>query len=137
MSPAFETGSLVIVEPVEPEDIAVRDIITFRDRPGGHHLTTHRVVAVHKGKELGFTTRGDANKADDTQSVPAGNVVGRVTRFVPYAGYLLHYVKTREGLLIFIVLPGVIIIVSELIFLFRYAASLDKKKKKAGGKIAG
>lgn len=133
MSPEFDTGSLAFVREIEAEQIAVGDIITFRSRADSDSLTTHRVVEVIDDDGLRFVTRGDANNVNDPSPVLAENVVGRVTGSVPYAGYLMNFVQTRQGLILLIFVPGVLIIVYELGKIMKYltAGSGDRRTKKS------
>jgi signal peptidase len=135
MSPEFDTGSLAFVRETGPEEIVVGDIITFRTQSGSDSLTTHRVVEVLREGELSFVTRGDANNVNDPYPVLADNVVGRVTGSIPYIGYLLNFVQTRQGLIFLIFIPGILIIVFELGKIMKYLTDGDgskKKKRKAG-----
>jgi len=131
MSPTFEAGSLAFVKPVPPEDIDAGDVITFRSANNPDSITTHRVVQVHnEGGEISFITRGDANDEDDSP-VLAENVIGRVAYTIPYAGYLMNFSRSRNGLLALVIIPGILIIIFEIRNLFRYAAELEKEKKAA------
>ena len=129
MSPAFETGSLVITQPLNPSSLEVGDIITFQGFDPNSPLVTHRIVERHTEGGLEFTTRGDANNANDDRPVPAANVVGKVNYAVPYFGYVLDFAQSKPGLLSLIIIPGVLIIVFEIISLFKYAAEVDKEEK--------
>ncbi|MEW5784833.1 MAG: signal peptidase I [Bacillota bacterium] len=129
MNPAFDTGSLALVRPVDPADIAVGDIITFKGFGGGTVLTTHRVVAVNREDELSFTTRGDANNINDPNPVPAGNVVGQVHGSIPYLGYVMGFAQTRNGLLILVVVPGILVIFFEIRNLYKYITDNGKSKE--------
>jgi signal peptidase len=128
MSPTFEVGSLAVVRPVDPVDLAVGDIITYRGQEGSSTLTTHRIVGINSGSGLSFITRGDANDVDDHSPVAASRVVGKVVMAVPYAGYVVNFVGTREGLLSLIVVPGIIIIAFEVRNLFMLAARMDRER---------
>lgn len=133
MSPTFEAGSVVIVQPVDPADIKVGDIITFGEE--GSVYTTHRVTQVHdSGSNLSFTTRGDANEVEDPGVVAADEVRGRVVAAVPYLGYMLDFVRSKNGLLFLIIIPGLVIIVLEVIKIFRISAEMqrdeEEKRKK-------
>lgn len=132
MSPAFEAGSIVFVHPVDASALRPGDIITYRDQEDSDTIVTHRVVAVYSEDPLSFTTRGDANDANDPQPVSAGNLIGRVSYSVPYLGYLFNFIKTKTGLLLLVIVPGILIIVSELRKLFSYATALEEKEKKGG-----
>lgn len=115
MEPAVKMGSLVVVQPLEAEDVRQGDVITYRSENGGS-LTTHRVDHLTSGGEglPFFYTRGDANTIPDPQPVQPRQLVGRVALTVPYLGYLLGYIHTREGLAILFGL-AVLIVVSGLI----------------------
>jgi len=120
MNPAFDTGSLVFVKPIEPAAITEGDIITFSSSGDATRLTTHRVVGINQDDSLSFVTRGDANNVNDPNPVPAENVVGRVTGSVPYIGYLFGFAQTRQGLILLIFIPGLLLIILELRRLFKY-----------------
>jgi|LFRM01.1.fsa_nt_gb signal peptidase len=131
MSPTFEAGSLAFVKPVPPEEIAAGDIITFHSENNPNNITTHRVREVLDEKgEISFITRGDANDVDDTP-VPVGNVIGRVDFTIPYAGYLMNFSRSKQGMLALVIIPGILIIIYEIRNLFRYAAELEKEQKAA------
>ena len=130
MSPAFETGSLVLVRPLAPSAVQVGDIITYRDAEDSEKIVTHRVTAINQTTEtLSFTTRGDANNANDLIPIPASNLLGRVNYSVPLLGYLLSFVRTGAGILLMVIVPALLIIVSELRRFISYAAAFEKEKK--------
>src|SRR5690348_1134464 len=61
MRPTMPPGTLVVVRPVKPEQIAVGDVVTYQIESGDPTVATHRVVAVGidmKG-EYRFTMKGD------------------------------------------------------------------------------
>lgn len=97
MEPGIPVGAAVAVEPLDPREVVVGDVLSFhQDGTGG--ITTHRVVAVEdSGGELRFTTQGDANRVPDGRRVPAGAVIGRVVLDVPVAGYALDVLATPLG----------------------------------------
>lgn len=129
MQPAFDTGSLIFVKAAEPSDIAIGDIITFQGSGGAGYLTTHRVVDINQGEKLSFVTRGDANNVNDPKPVPAENLVGKVSLAIPYLGYILGFLQTRQGLILLVFIPGLLVIVLEVRNLMRYAKELGKEKK--------
>ena len=98
MEPAIPRGSLIQPRPVDPDEIAVGDVVTVRADNGV--LVTHRVVRtadLPAGPHLEL--RGDANESPDPVLVPASSVVGRIEYFVPGAGYLLSALTNWTGLL--------------------------------------
>ena len=114
MSPEIRAGSLAFVSEIEPQELAVGDIITFQSPDDPSALATQRLVEVKKDNDLGFVTRGDAGNTADISPVPSDNVVGKVTGSVPYAGYPLDFVQTSQGLILLIFIPGVLIIAFEV-----------------------
>ena len=129
MEPELHTGSLVIVKPADPIKLAVNDIITFRSLDNIDALITHRIVAINSGENLSFATKGDANDVNDPQSVLAANVVGKVSFSLPYVGYVLNFARSKMGLLLLVILPGVVLIILELRKLYKLAIQLDREKQ--------
>lgn len=122
MAPELEIGSLVFTRSVEPETIAVGDIITFRPAANGQALITHRVIGVGRSSSLYFETKGDANQAPDPFTVPARNLIGRVAFDAPYWGYATEFLKTPLGFLFALVIPGTVLIAAYAISVYRSVA---------------
>ncbi|MCR3921329.1 MAG: signal peptidase I [Firmicutes bacterium] len=132
MSPTFEMGSIAFLETVDASHIATGDIITFSSPADVDKLTTHRVMTIHQeDSHLFFTTRGDANDVNDLNPVLAQNVVGRVVFSLPYLGYILHWGRSKVGLVALIILPGLVIIIVELRNLLRYAREWRAQREQA------
>lgn len=129
MSPEFDTGSLVLTQPLDSSALQVGDIITFQGFDTNSPLVTHRIVEIQTEGGLQFITRGDANNANDDNPVPASNVVGKVNYALPYMGFVLNFAQSREGLLSLIIIPGILIIFFEIVSLFRYAAEVDREEQ--------
>jgi signal peptidase len=122
MEPAIQTGSVVVSRPIAADDVREGDIIMFAS-PDGHSLTTHRVFKVEPDNDgLHFTTKGDANKGADINAVVPGQIVGNIVFSVPYLGYLVAFIRTPVGLVLFLVVPAAILIISELLKVYK---SLD------------
>ena len=115
MTPAIPVGSVVVALPVYASEIEAGDIITFAAVAGEDKIITHRVceVLTRDGVVL-FRTAGDANGAPDGNAVPADNVIGRVWFHVPLLGYLSSFVRTKLGAILFICVPGSLIIALEV-----------------------
>lgn len=127
MSPTFKTGSLLIVKLVEKSEIKVSDIITYR-RPNDSVATTHRVVKIiEEDGERKFVTRGDANNMDDPVPVSESHVVGTVSVAIPLLGYLIGFVRTKQGLLVVIVIPALLIILMQVIHMLKNEKNKEKK----------
>jgi signal peptidase len=129
MYPEFNAGSIVLVKDVDTNKIEVGDIITYKDIENEDTLITHRVVEINIEENRSFVTKGDANAVIDPHAIPEDRVIGKVLFSLPYIGLLLDFVRTKKGLLIFVILPSALIIVFEIINLYRYATELDKEKQ--------
>jgi len=115
MEPAIKIGSLVVIKPVQPQDIKVDDIITYRSAAESGMVTTHRVIEVmHNDGSLVFRTKGDANEDPDINPVAANELVGKLALDIPYLGYLAPLLRTRLGMILLIGLPVAAIIGMEL-----------------------
>lgn len=90
MQPGLPPGTLVVVRPVEPEQLGVGDVITYQLRSGEPTVVTHRVVGVgYDGAgELSLQTQGDANDVPDERPVRPVQVRGEVWYSLPHVGRL-------------------------------------------------
>lgn len=125
MSPTFKTGSLILTKKVDPALIKESDIITYQR--GNAVSVTHRVVQIINEGSLQFITRGDANNVEDPLPVLPEHLVGKVTVAIPLVGFALGFARTKLGFVILLVVPGVLIILSQAVQLIK----LIKEEKKA------
>jgi signal peptidase I len=88
MEPTYPPGTLIIVQPVDVNDIAIGDAITYQIESGKPEVVTHRVVSISSiGAEKSFITKGDNNAVADPSPVQPVQVRGSVWYAVPYIGY--------------------------------------------------
>lgn len=114
MSPTIPAGSMVLVKPLDPSGVREGDVITFQAEPGKSSYITHRVIDIEdEGGQLSFITKGDANRGEDKDPVPAGAVRGRVLFHVPHVGTLADRVRTPAGMLGLIALPAAFYLISQ------------------------
>lgn len=118
MEPVIKTASMVLVVP--QSEYRQGEVITFLANPSANlkhssSTVTHRIVAVKddEGRKI-YQTRGDANNAFDKDTVSQKQILGKVLFSVSYIGYLIAFTKTQLGLITLIVIPGTIIIYSEV-----------------------
>jgi signal peptidase len=117
MSPAIDAGSVVFVSETPPTEIAIGDVITFRDSgPDGEtRRVTHRVVGVDdRGGQLQFSTKGDANEDPDPGEVSPSQLVGVVQFDLPLLGYLLSIIRSPIGIVGLVVIPAIALAILEL-----------------------
>lgn len=93
MEPTIPIGSIIYVKPSDPVDIEKGDIIAFES---GDSIVMHRVIQndVINGE---FTTKGDANAAEDINEVRYKNLVGVVAYHIPVLGQLLILYASSLG----------------------------------------
>ena len=119
MAPDMPVGSLAWMGPVDPTTIEVGDIIAFNPPSSEPDIiVSHRVIEVINGETLAFITKGDANEEPDWETIPADNVLGRVSFNLPNMGRLLLYVgkytRGRTGFVLFIAVPTLLLIGSAM-----------------------
>ena len=115
MEPGLPPGTLVIVKPIDPQDIRIGTIVTYQLDSGEQAVVTHRVIEIQgpnlPGGDSSFITKGDANSAPDAKPVLPVQVRGAVWYSVPWIGWVNNVVN---GDMRAIVIP----IVAGLLFLY-------------------
>lgn len=107
MTPAIETGDVVVAEPIAPSAARVGDVVTFSDPEGTGKLFSHRVQSVQAGGgQFHFVTRGDANTSTERWNVAADGTLGRVVYRVPKVGWALAWASTPAGRVGLLALPA-------------------------------
>jgi signal peptidase I len=120
MTPAIETGDLVVTRPISPLTARVGDIVTFVDPEGTGKLFSHRVQSVRAlGDEVAFVTRGDANTSTERWRVPADGSIGRVAYRIPKVGYALTWVDSGPARLALIAIPALLLLWAALARIWR------------------
>ena len=117
MTPAMPVGSVIVVQPIEPVNVAVGDVITFWLPSDPEVLVTHRVeeLAHLEDGSPAFQTKGDANEEADSYLVPAENVWGRALVAIPEIGNARDILRTPTGYFGLILIPGILLIGHELL----------------------
>ncbi len=127
MEPAIRTGGLVII--ASSASYKVGDVITFGKDTKTQIPTTHRIVAIEGvGSLQTFVTKGDANDAPDPTATRLSDVDGKVVFSVPYLGYILDFAKKPIGFILLVGVPAGLIIIDEIIKIFREVALIRRKK---------
>ena len=114
MEPELPPGTLLIVSPVEPADVAVGDVITYQIRSGEPEVITHRVIEITNSTGGGreFILQGDNNATPD-DPIREVQIQGKLWYSVPYLGWVNSTVNGENRAWIIPVAAGV---------LFTYAA---------------
>ena len=95
MAPSLPVGSAVYIKSKSPEKIREGEIITDCTEQG-KTVITHRVVESNREKQQ-FITKGDANNSCDPKPVSWKNLQGSVVFCIPFAGYALNFLGSRNG----------------------------------------
>lgn len=134
MEPTYGKDSLIFVKYKNPEEIKVGDVISFysNDPTLEGAVNTHRVVDIEKdGSKITFTTRGDANNADDLYRTDSRAVLGVVFGSSLILGKLSRLVSNPLIFVPFILLPLVIMMIRSFVQAIRSARTLAKEEEKA------
>lgn len=131
MEPSILTGSIVAIKPGgDMTRFTAGDVITFR--ADEKKLITHRIIEVTRNKLTGqllYRTKGDNNDAADLEPVDPANITGVYTGFtVPYAGYVLNFAGTKLGNVTLLIIPGVLLFLYALAYLWKTISTLEDKK---------
>ena len=119
MEPAIHTGDIVIVEEIAPTSARIGDVDTFKD-PAADRLISHRVRRVHTSEgTTRFVTKGDATNSVQRWSAPVDGTIGRVVIHLWKLGYVLFWVATPLGRMLFLVIPAVALGAVELVRIWR------------------
>lgn len=119
MSPALNVGDLILVH--KQDKYNLDDIVTLeKEQIGiqeeGNKFLTHRVVEVKSSSDLEneYHIQGDQNTKPDQFIISNKAIVGKVIKRFAMFGNIVDYLKTDEGMAIFIFTPTAFIIFSEL-----------------------
>lgn len=113
MAPAIQTGSLAMVVP--RGDYQNGDVITFADPAQKGLPVTHRIVEIQTDGDKNFyITKGDANNAPDFARITKSEIFGKAVFWLPLAGYVLTFLKTRIGFILFVMLPLFALVIFEI-----------------------
>jgi len=116
----IEVGDLVFVGRAAPEELEVGDVIAYMN---GGATVTHRITAIDTNTDgdLLFTTKGDANNAEDPTPVTEEQLVGIYRWRIPKVGDFALFLQTPLGMLLFVGVPVLAFLIYDIIRRQRYA----------------
>lgn len=134
MEPDIRRGSVMVVKPVDSYE--ENDVITY-NISGSKDTITHRIIKKETIEEqVIFTTKGDANDAEDREPISSDDIVGKALYQIPLLGYPMSFTKTKEGLIFLVIIPATIIIYSEILNIkkevkkkVQYKKAIKKRKE--------
>lgn len=109
MSPSYPAGSLLLIEHVSADQLAVGDIVSVR-RPALDAVVTHRIIGLERaGDQVRVQTRGDAAPAADPGWIDAQAVEGRVVAGARAVGGLRIWFFSPLGMLVMGLLAAILV----------------------------
>lgn len=118
MTPVYDIGDVLVSKEVEPSKIEEGDVISYLGQAGDFSgkVITHRVVASEKRQDgkYYFRTKGDANIVEDP-IVVEDQLYGVVVYKSLLLSLVYRIVGTKVGFYLFIIIPILFIIGSEMI----------------------
>lgn len=99
MEPNYPTGSVIYIADVNPAELKVNDVITFKLT--NSTTATHRIIELVQDEDnpniVRFRTKGDNNNTIDGSLVEFDDVVGKVVFCIPFLGYLAIHIQSPPG----------------------------------------
>lgn len=128
MRPDLPPGTLVVVKPVQPDEIAIGDVITYQIVSGEDRVVTHRVIAtgIDATGQPRWQTKGDANDVADDGWVLPVQVQGKLWYGVPYLGHVTSFVTGQQREVITVL--GAVGLLGYALVMFR-GARRDRRTK--------
>lgn len=112
MEPGLPPGTLVVVKPIDPEEVRIGTVVTYQLYSGQDEVVTHRVIEIQSptvpGDDPSFITKGDANSEPDAKPVTAVQVRGAVWYSVPYIGWINNVVNGDMRAVVIPIVAGVL-----------------------------
>ena len=125
MEDTFMTGDLIFLHTADPRTLKAGDVICYL---ASGQTVTHRIVRLEQDEngEIRYVTRGDANSAEDRDTVRPEQVQGiwRGGR-IGGAGNFVLFLSSTTGMVVFIVCPVLLLIFWDMAARWR----ADKKEK--------
>lgn len=129
MEPVYNVGDVLVAKKVEPSTIKVGDDITYEGLSGSFNdkVITHRVVRIEKdsNNKYVFHTKGIANLVEDLVPVSESQIYGIIIYKSLLLSTIYRIVATNIGFYLFIIIPILYVIGSEII-----TVMLDKEEKR-------
>jgi signal peptidase I len=123
MKPSLNIGDVILTIEKEPEDIKVKDVITYTGNTGNvkDKIITHQVVNIQTEKNditnktrYIFWTQGTNNSVIDSYSVYEEQVHGVLVYRFRLISLISRVIRTTIGLIIFVVLPLSLLLIFEI-----------------------
>lgn len=119
----FASGDIIISKKVDPTSLKEGDIITFWDptvkgdskKDINERIITHMIKRpeLTDNGERGFKTYGTTKGVEDSFVVPYSHIIGEYQFKIPYGGWFLQFFRTIPGYICCILVPFLILLLSQ------------------------
>lgn len=113
----FNAGDLVLVKEVDPATLKAGDIIAYTSQNSANYgeTVTHKIrrLTTDANGEPGFVTYGTTTDTDDETIVTYPYVLGKYKKHIPKVGTFFQFLKTTPGYIVCILIPFLLLILSE------------------------
>ena len=87
-------------------------------------------ILIDENGSIGFQTKEDANEYPDQRIVQPSELIGKIVLVIPYLGYLPNFAKSPLGFITLIIVPGILIIFSEMWNIIRIKKKEPREKNR-------
>ncbi len=113
----FDAGDLVLVKEVDCSTLKEGDIIAYTSQNTANYgeTVTHKIrkLTTDAKGNPGFVTYGTTTDTDDETIVTYPYVIGKYQGNIPKVGTFFQFLKTTPGYIVCILIPFIILILSE------------------------
>lgn len=113
----FDAGDLVLVKEVDCSTLKEGDIIAYTSQNAFNYgeTVTHKIrkLVTDANGEPGFITYGTTTDTDDETIVTYPFILGQYQKTIPNVGKFFQFLKTTPGYIVCILVPFLILILSE------------------------
>lgn len=111
MTPSVPAGSLILT--INKSTYHQGDIIsfyqpqTYQHQPFSQAIITHRIAKTATlNHQRRYQTKGDANSVLDTGWISHRQIIGKVGFCLPLAGFVVNYLRSRQGYYLLFLIPA-------------------------------
>ncbi len=124
MLPKLEKGEVIFVR--KTDNYKVGDIISFYTDSNPDKPFTHRIIDKQGGY---YITKGDNNEEKDPFRTEQSEIVGEVIESIPDAGKIVLFLRSVEGIILFIIVPASLIVGINIADFMRFIREIYQKSK--------
>ncbi|MCR3906323.1 MAG: signal peptidase I [Tenericutes bacterium] len=123
MEPVYNIGDIIIVKPVDPEDLQVEDVITFKvdlNNDGRKETVTHYIYSIEMiDNERQFQTNPHGFNNPDPWTISDDDIIGLVQSKISYVGYIIIFfqILIQNPIFLGLILLNITIIVAIVMLL--------------------